>query len=187
MRIFLIGFMGCGKTTIGRALAKSMKIEWIDLDRHTENRKGKSVTEIFETEGEEAFRMAERDALHSLSDNLIVSCGGGTPCFYDNMERMSENGITLYLHTSIDSLYKRISEESVGRPLVSGKARQEIERLFLFREHTYNKANYIIDTDNKSVEEVEKGIEQILLITYEQDKEELERDPDSHIGYLQYE
>lgn len=97
--------MGCGKTTIGRALAKSMKMEWIDLDRHIENRKGKSVSEIFETEGEEAFRMAERDALHSLSNNLIVSCGGGTPCFYDNMEWISGNGITLYLHTSIDSIY----------------------------------------------------------------------------------
>lgn len=154
--------MGTGKSTIGELLAKELHVPFIDLDVYIEKIKGKSVQDIFATEGEKSFRKAEKKSLHSLTqDNMIVACGGGTPCFYDNMDWMNNHGITLYLQSSIDSIYNRLEKESKSRPLIADKTKEEIEELMVVREFIYLKSQYYIN-GNKSPEEVVKTIKSFL-------------------------
>ena len=98
-RIFIIGYMGAGKTTVGKALAKELNIEFYDLDWYIEARMRKTVKQIFDEQGEEGFRRIENNMLHEVGEfeNVIVSCGGGTPCFFDNMDFMNRQGETVYL------------------------------------------------------------------------------------------
>ena len=101
-RIFLIGYMGVGKTTLGKALADRTGLSFIDLDLFIEGRYRKTIRQIFEAEGEEAFREIERKALHEVAEfeDIILSTGGGTPCFFDNMTYMNSVGTTVYLKAS---------------------------------------------------------------------------------------
>ena len=105
-RIFLIGYMGAGKTTVGKALAKSMDLSFIDLDVYIENRFRKQISSIFAEKGEDGFRKIEQNMLHEVSDfeDCVISTGGGTPCFFDNMEYMKQHGTTVYLQVSVDEL-----------------------------------------------------------------------------------
>ena len=105
--IFLIGYMGSGKSTLGKALAQRCDIRFIDLDDYIEERAGKKIREIFAEDGEAAFRDLERRMLLEVSDmdNVLVACGGGTPCFGDNMELMNSRGITVLLQTSHERLF----------------------------------------------------------------------------------
>lgn len=98
-RIILVGYMGAGKTTIGRALAKELDMPFYDLDWYIENRMRKTIRQIFDERGEEGFRTIEKSMLHEVAEfeNVIISCGGGTPCFFDNMEYMNQQGETCYL------------------------------------------------------------------------------------------
>lgn len=93
-RIILLGYMGAGKTTIGRALAKELDMLFYDLDWYIENRMRKTIRQIFDERGEEGFRTIEKSMLHEVAEfeNVIISCGGGTPCFFDNMEYMNQQG-----------------------------------------------------------------------------------------------
>jgi shikimate kinase len=90
MRIFLIGFMGCGKSTIGKKLAKTLSCKFIDLDKYIERKTGESIQQIFKEKGEKYFRVLETESLMEIceSDNLVIATGGGTPCFFDNMQRI---------------------------------------------------------------------------------------------------
>lgn len=120
--IFLIGFMGCGKTTLGRALEARSGVRFVDLDDYIEARAGMTVTEIFATCGEEGFRAMERDALADLSGGqgvTVVACGGGTPCFGDNMELMNNRGITIWLTAATDRLFGRLAVARASRPLIA--------------------------------------------------------------------
>jgi len=171
-KIFLIGYMGSGKTTIGKCLAKSLNIQFIDLDVFIENRHHKSISEIFAQKGEAEFREMERKTLHEIAqfENVVISTGGGTPCFFDNMSLMNELGTTIYLKTSIDELTKRLNIAKEKRPLLQGKNQEELKAFISSnlekREPFYNQATYILDTeqlkDQKNIDTIVNHLIQYL-------------------------
>jgi shikimate kinase len=122
MLIFLIGFMGCGKSYIGRNLAPLMDYEHIDMDQSIEAQEGLSVSEIFSQKGEEYFREREKAFIRDLdpAKNIIISTGGGAPCFFDNMEVMNQKGLTIYLNRNKESVIKRLMRRPEKRPLLKG-------------------------------------------------------------------
>ena len=128
MRIYLIGFMGSGKSHTGRLLAEKLGISGIDLDKQMETHAGKSIAELFELMGEDRFRELEQRTLHETTqlEDAVISCGGGTPCFFDNMQWMNEHGLTIYLHTQEALLLERLQQESITRPLVARKTPEEL-------------------------------------------------------------
>jgi shikimate kinase len=138
MRIFLTGYMGCGKSTIGRKLAALMGMNFIDLDKYIEERNFKSVPDIFAQEGEASFREKERQALHEVAqfEDIVIGTGGGAPCFFDNMQRMNEAGITIYLAPDNETLAFRLLKSKTERPLIAGKDKEE---LILFIETALEK------------------------------------------------
>jgi len=129
MRIFLIGFMGTGKTHWGKIWAAENGLNFFDLDDEIEKRMNQSIKSIFESKGEDQFRIIERDALHSFGekDQFILSCGGGTPCFFDNMEWMNSCGITVWLDTPATELTKRLIAEKDHRPLIRNESPETLE------------------------------------------------------------
>lgn len=122
--------MASGKTTLGRALARTYGLGFIDLDRYVEGRMHASVSDIFAARGEEGFRQLERNMLHEVSEfeDVVVACGGGTPCFFDNMELLNSHGITVFLDTGPKILFRRLKQASAARPLVAGKSDEELRR-----------------------------------------------------------
>ena len=123
-----MGYMACGKTTFGRALARRLKLEFIDLDFYIEQRFRKTVKEIFAERGEEGFRKIEADMLREAGefDNVLISCGGGTPCFSENMDYMLGRGNTIWLDTPIDRITARLVRNRAKRPLMANKSDDEI-------------------------------------------------------------
>lgn len=121
MKIFLVGFMGSGKSTLGKKLSELMNVSFIDLDSKIEESEGKSVSQIFKERGEEYFRNLEAEALRKTARirNAVIATGGGAPCFYDNMEWMNENGVTVYLKAEPGELYHRLLKERETRPLLA--------------------------------------------------------------------
>lgn len=121
--IFLIGYMASGKTTLGRALAAATGVRFVDLDEYIESKSAKSVSRIFAEEGESHFRQLESHALRELTatagDGVIVACGGGTPCFGDNMDYMNHIGSTVWLTTTPEVIIRRLVAERANRPLVA--------------------------------------------------------------------
>ncbi|GAB4134100.1 MAG: shikimate kinase [Bacteroidia bacterium] len=164
MRIFLIGFMGAGKTSIGSELASVMGLKFIDLDQQIEAKYGKDIPSIFSTDGEEHFRDLERQTLNELleSDNYVLACGGGTPCFFDNMDKMNEAGITIYLKWSTDSLTERLLQDADKRPLLAGKNEHElwtfIHETLEDREPDYLKARYKVKAKGLKASELAEFI-----------------------------
>ncbi len=126
--IFLIGYMGCGKTTLGRALAKATGRPFYDLDFYIEQRFHSSVSQLFEQRGEEGFRQLEKVMLREVGefDNAIVSCGGGTPCFFDNMDYMLARGRVIWLHATPERLCERLAVSRNKRPLLSSLSDSEL-------------------------------------------------------------
>lgn len=126
--LFIIGYMGCGKTTFGKALAAATGLRFIDLDFYIEQRFHATVREIFDSVGEEEFRKRERDMLHETAEfsDCIISCGGGTPCFFDNIDFMNSRGTTLWLKASDDVLFSRLVRKREKRPLLANKTDDEI-------------------------------------------------------------
>lgn len=154
MRIFLIGYMGSGKSTLGKALAKNLNYKFIDLDHHIEERYGKTISQIFETEGEQRFREIERDYLHGTTamENTVISSGGGTPCFYDNIDWMNEKGMTVYLEMAVDGLFNRLVNAKDERPLLQKLTAEEMKAFIREnlskREPYYLKAQHVIKGQN---------------------------------------
>jgi shikimate kinase len=152
-KIFLIGYMGSGKTTIGKQLAKQLDLQFTDMDMIIENRYRKSISAIFEEKGETAFRETERKILLEIIDfeNIVISTGGGTPCFFDNMELMNQSGITVYLQTGVDQLAARLKNETQTRPLIKNKDSEEIKTYIAAnlkkREPFYKQAAIIFDNN----------------------------------------
>jgi len=156
-RIFLIGFMGAGKTTIGKELASLMKLSFVDLDLFIENRHHKTIREIFEEKGEDAFREMEQKALYEVAEfeDVVISTGGGTPCFYQNMLFMNEKGTTVYLKVSIDELIKRISLNKSARPVLKdysdNKLKLFVEEIIAKRSPAYEQAQIIFHSENQDI------------------------------------
>ena len=149
--IIIIGYMGAGKTTVGKALAKELGVMFYDLDWYIESRMRKTVKQIFDEIGEEGFRKIERNMLHEVAEfeNVVVSCGGGKPCFFDNMDYMNQLGETIYLKASPETLHTHLKMGKGVRPLLLNKTPEEVE-IFIreqlkLREPFYNKAKHIID------------------------------------------
>ena len=122
MKIFLIGFMGSGKTTLGKKLANILKYQFIDLDSCIEENEARTISQIFQEDGEDYFRNLERVYLHRLieKEDVVISTGGGTPCFFDNMDKMNEHGKTIYINIHPKKLLPRLLSASNTRPLLSG-------------------------------------------------------------------
>lgn len=162
MRVYLLGYMGSGKTTTGRKLATKAGFSFLDLDAEIENHTGKSISDIFNDEGEAAFREAEKSSLHktSLKDNVIVSTGGGTPCFFDNIQWMNEHGITIYLRMNAGSLYHRLGPGKHKRPLLKDLNDVDLMEFIMKqlpeREHYYLQAKYIISGQSVKPEDLLK-------------------------------
>lgn len=151
---FLIGYMGSGKTTYGRLIAKELKVKFVDLDSVIEEKYSLDITSLFEKMGEGDFRKIERDTLHEIAQlkDTLIATGGGTPCFFDNMEFMNKMGDTIYLRTSVRELRDRLKMSRTKRPLLSHKSDQELEShiamMLESRELYYLKAKFILDTDD---------------------------------------
>jgi shikimate kinase len=153
-RIYLIGFMGSGKTTYGKLMSQKLKMDFFDLDEYIEKQYNRNISQLFEEWGEDKFRTVEKVCLHEMpvSENCVIATGGGTPCFYDNIEYMNKNGDTIYLRTSVRELRDRLKLSVIKRPLIIGKSQDELEayisEMLEKREKFYLKSRYILDTDD---------------------------------------
>jgi len=151
-RIFLTGFMGAGKTTIGKELASQMKLSFVDLDLFIENRYRKTIPQIFAEKGEDIFREMEQKALHEVAEfeDVVIATGGGAPCFHQNMKFMNESGTTVYLKVSTEELIKRITLHQYTRPVLKGRSDSElkvfVEEMIAKRSPFYEQAHIIFNT-----------------------------------------
>lgn len=140
MRIFLIGLIGSGKTTLGKKLAESLKIPFIDLDEYIVRKELKSISEIFALHGESYFREKEAKYLREVCEykEAVVSTGGGAACFHDNMTVMNVSGITIFLDVPIETLTERLwhQPQREQRPMIAGKTKEE---LTVFLQETHQK------------------------------------------------
>lgn len=154
MRVFLIGFMGCGKSTIGIALAKRMGFDFLDLDKYIEKKEAKSIQQIFEKQGELFFRKKEKIALLEVckKNNIVIATGGGTPCFFENMQIIKAKGKSIYLKMEEEELKERLVNQQTQRPLISNKSDEELQNFInstlLEREEFYNQAGFIVNGKN---------------------------------------
>jgi len=152
-RIIIVGYMGAGKTTVGKALAKDLGLTFYDLDWYIESRRRMTVPQIFAERGEEGFRKIEYNMLHEVAEfeDVVLSCGGGTPCFFDNMDYLNQQGQVVYLKATPEVLYKHLKMGKVERPLLKGKSEGElldfITRQLATREPFYFKAQYTLDVN----------------------------------------
>jgi shikimate kinase len=150
-RVYITGFMGCGKTTAGKKLAEALNYSFTDLDDEIERKEQRSVSEIFAISGEEYFRKAESEALRDLqiSDNTVISTGGGTPCYGDNLSYMKETGILVYIKMTPLQLVNRLNDMSDKRPLLKGLKDSEltdyITEKLKAREHFYEQSTIVVD------------------------------------------
>jgi shikimate kinase len=160
-----MGYMGSGKSTVGKLLAEKLKMNFIDFDEYVEKEVGKSIIEIFETDGEKKFRMLEEHCLKKIldKDNIVISLGGGTPCYHNNIELINKNGISVYIKMSVDELVKRLLKVRNNRPLIRDLSKQELS-LFVKthlekRSPIYQKAHHIVSAEKLNAEQVAEIIE----------------------------
>ena len=150
-RIILVGYMGSGKTTVGKALSKATGMMFYDLDWYIESRMHTTVSKLFSERGEEAFRKIEYNMLHEVAEfeDVIISCGGGTPCFFDDMDYLNQQGDVVYLKATPEVLYKHLLMAKVERPLLKDKTPEEL--IAYITEHLkerapfYEKARHTLD------------------------------------------
>ena len=127
-RIFLIGYMGAGKTTLGKAFSRELGLTFIDLDWYIEERFHKTVQQLFSERGEQGFRELEQKMLHEVAEfeDVVISAGGGTPCFFDNMDYMNACGDTVFLQVEPEVLFHRLKVAKQQRPLLANKSDEEL-------------------------------------------------------------
>ena len=161
VNLFLVGLMGAGKTTIGRQLARRLKLTFIDSDHEIESRTGANIPWIFDIEGEKGFRKRERDVIDELTQQhgVVLATGGGAVLDKRNRNHLSERGIVVYLHTSIEQLVKRTAKDR-NRPLLqTGDPRARLEELLTERDPIYREiADLVVETDNRNVLATVKAI-----------------------------
>jgi shikimate kinase len=166
MRIFLIGFMGSGKTFWGRQLSRHTGLPFYDLDEEIAKVEKRTVQQIFHEKGEEFFRERERDLLEALTEDhqdLVVSCGGGTPCFFNNIEFRKKNGRVIWLNTSVDTLVRRLLQEKNSRPLIKNISDSDLKSFIIRklqeRRLYYEQADLILAEETISLGTFLKQIE----------------------------
>ncbi|MDR0538223.1 MAG: shikimate kinase [Tannerellaceae bacterium] len=152
-RIFLIGYMGVGKTTIGKEVAKQLNLSFIDIDHYIEARYHKSIRMLFEEKGEAKFREIENRVLHevALFEDVVISTGGGTPCFFDNIEFMNRVGKTIYLMASPAALFTKLEKFIYSRPVLYGLSGEALLNFISdslnMRQSFYMKAHIVFDVE----------------------------------------
>lgn len=169
-KIILLGYMGCGKSTIADSLSKNIKIPFVDLDKYIEDKTQLTIKAIFEQYGEVYFRKLEHEyfiELLNAPEPLIIGLGGGTPCYANNHELLKgENRQSIYLKASVDTLFNRLSSNRSKRPLIANKSDDELKEfiaIHLFeRSYYYNQAQHIVVVDDKTVEETVSDVLSIL-------------------------
>jgi shikimate kinase len=178
MKIFLIGFMGSGKTHWGHRLATRLSLPFYDLDTLIVDKEKASVADIFAEKGEEYFRFLEKEILESITDqqeSFILSCGGGTPCFFNNIEFMKKSGKVIWLNTAVDVLRQRLQRERMSRPLIAEVSEGDLQRYIIRklseRRMYYQQADVTVSEENTNLDELIR----ILLQNEQEDrmKEEL--------------
>jgi shikimate kinase len=156
LRIYLIGMMGVGKTTLGRQLANQFNYSFLDLDKDIEEYEGRTVQQIFDESGESYFREAEHKALERTIDktHIIIATGGGTPCFFDHMKWINEHGASIYLKANAAFIASRVTKNKDKRPLLRGLNIDElepfIEKILVLREPYYMLATHHLSLPVKS-------------------------------------
>lgn len=168
--VILIGFMGCGKSSIGRKLSYKVQKTLIDTDKQIEKEQNQTISEIFEKEGEESFRRMETEYLKSLIGNCrnqIISTGGGLPMREENRQLLKQLGCVVFLRVTVETIYERLCNDTT-RPLLQGEnPQQKIAKLLEKRAAVYESAaDIIIDTDDKDFEQILSEIQEALK-TYE--------------------
>lgn len=167
-RIFLVGYMGAGKTTVGKILSKALNLTFIDLDYYIEGRYHKEIKQLFAEKGEEAFRDIERRMLHEVAEfeDVLISTGGGTPCFFDNIEFMNKAGVTIYLKVSVEELVKRLEQCKQTRPVLKNRSGEELKNFISdslkSRMPFYEQAQIIFDAEKMDTEDDVKSISKQL-------------------------
>lgn len=157
-RIFLIGYMGAGKTTVGKDLSKRLGLSFIDLDCYIEGRYLRTVSQLFAEKGEDAFREIERKMLHEVAmfEDVLISTGGGAPCFFDNMKFMNESGTTIYLQVSVEELAKRLEICKHTRPILQGHSGDSLVAFIAEnlekRNPYYTQASIVFDAEKMLTE-----------------------------------
>ena len=160
MRIFIIGFMGSGKSTWGRMIAEKMGLTFYDLDEMIEKRVNLKINNIFERKGESYFRKIEAVALRELyvQDNFVLACGGGTPCYYDNMSFINSQGVSVWMNTPKQIMATRLLEEAENRPLIRNlspsKLQEFIDDKLEERLQYYNQAQLVIDPSEITIDDL---------------------------------
>lgn len=160
-KIFIVGLPGSGKSTFGKSLAQALEKKFIDLDSEITQREKRSIPEIFKTEGEEQFRIKEQQNLHRVVENssqFLLATGGGTPCFFDNMDYMKSNGYVIFLNTNIEDIVTRVLGEKSTRPLIQKVENKDmalnLKDLYKKRLPHYEKAHLVLDHDDINIENV---------------------------------
>lgn len=162
MRYFLIGFMGSGKTYWSRKWGEAFGLKFYDLDEEIEKQEGKTIAAFFDEKGEEAFRKIEKDMLQSFlkKDQFILSCGGGTPCFGNNMKKINKAGVSIYLKSTAAELTERLQNEKETRPLIAAMdhsmLEEYIDEKLKQRESFYCNAMYHLPTSTMTLDNFQK-------------------------------
>jgi len=164
MRVYLIGYMGCGKSRLGRFLSEHMGLQFIDMDDYIEERNYKTVPQLFADYGEDGFRERERKALEELSEftDVVIATGGGAPCFFDNIDLMNKTGKTVFLNIDPAILADRLMNSKTERPLIKGKSREElvafIDETLKKRKQFYSQAQFEITEPDFSLDRIQEMI-----------------------------
>lgn len=167
-KIFLLGFMGCGKSTFGEKLALKLNWDFIDLDEYIEEKEGDSIVNIFKHKGETYFRGLETKAVEATANmtRTIISTGGGTPCFNDNIEQINALGLSVYIKLSPEVLKERLLNETNKRPLLSGLNEDElltfIESKLAEREDDYLKSEIVFNYNDDAVPNFIQKIKEVV-------------------------
>jgi shikimate kinase len=168
MNIILIGFMGSGKSTVGKELASKLQRSFVDSDAWIEVQAGASISRIFESDGESVFRKWEQQFVHQLNNtNGIIACGGGLPCFNDLMAELKQKGTVVYLKATVETLVGRLKSERENRPLLNMVSdvefAQEITTRLENREPVYLQADLTIETDGKATGKIVDELVALIL------------------------
>ena len=167
MRVFLIGYMGVGKTTFGKKLASRLMLKFIDLDNFIETKEGADIPQIIENKGEAHFRVLEEKYLKELCDleDVLVSTGGGTPCFFQNMELINSSGRSVFLSLNEKTLLKRLLNGRASRPIISDLSDHELEgfiqKHLKSRLPYYHKAHITFDVMHLNAKRMDELVEKI--------------------------